>query len=939
MDDDDGFVTVHITPAHAAASQPIKSKPNDVVPAIKPAAVVSTSAPTSKAGVNSDSGGTQRVSVDEDGFATVHVKKSNTTRDSGKGETDDISAKTRLTAAASTKFQSDGSKSKGPSIEAARTHFTQLLPKRVSDPLQPSGYRVCVPGEVRGADGEPAQFYSPFTADSKQIAEFGVGISLYFKTLKLLFVVLAICAAIMSVPIRANKKFNPPDGLTKSSLLGSTLGATPESLSYAGQGTPDIVITFIFLIIALSSGYLQSYFVGKVDKDNLTTSDYSVQVDNPPYTISDPDEYYRHFSAFGDVVLVTIAMNNGDLISTMAEKKVYEEGIEAQQRYKEIADGTMSAYKDQHQAGCCTKLLQCGGYSATLGYYQNLLKDANARLRSLVQKDYRPWRVFITFAKQKDQRECLKRTAVSYYRVVTGSAPGSEANFGGSLLNISRSPEPGDVLYYNSQYSRLNRWLRIVVSFSIATAALVLVFVIIRALRKAGTGATAIFIQIVNAILPAFVLFLTNYVERHVERSDEQMSILLKLVVVRCINSAVLIYLAAPGVEKFSAEHLAHIQSILIADAVTAPILRAVNIPKLLNEYYFAGQVATQEELNVLFTPADWSLAERYTDMLKTLFVGFFYAVPLPSGLIITCFTMLSTYVVDKYSLMRQWKQNIGLDESLSTVARYFLLIIVFAHVAVSKGYFADWPYSDPANTSKCNLFTCSIRPYMTQEQASLVRTYNGLDIAFFVIIVVWFVLFNFGGWVCSLFGKGDEQHAEHAHADVEKDTSYRELRSQSAFVPILEPVGHANPLIMSDVSKLPNQYLPIKRSRLFNAVDVDPANFSVVRKEELPSITDDKVLRSLFTQVCFYERKLVGAGKEFKPYVKPVFSAGSAMAPTPAVSIEMSASAPSTGSDTAAGAGANTGLPAGWTEKRDGAGKVYYSNSITKLTSWTRPT
>jgi hypothetical protein len=865
----------------------------------------------------------------------VHVKKSNN-KDSGKGGIDDISAKTRLTAAVSTKFQSDGSKPKGPSVEAARTHFTQLLPKRVSDPLQPSGYRVCLPGEVRGADGEPAQFYNPFTADSKQIAEFGIGISLYFKTLKLLFIALAICAAIMAVPIRANKKFNPPDGLTKSSLLGSTLGATADSLSYAGQGTPDIVITFILLIIALCSGYLQSYFIGKVDKDNLTTSDYSVQIDNPPYTISDPDEYYRHFSAFGDVVLVTIAMNNGDLISAMAEKKVYEEGMEAQQRYKEIADSTMAAYKDQNQAGCCTKLLQCGGYSATLGYYQDLLKDTNARLRSLVQKDYRPWRVFVTFAKQKDQRECLKRTAVSYYRIMTGSAPGSEANFGGRLLSIARSPEPGDVLYYNSQYSKFNRWLRIVVSFSIASAVLVLVFVIIKALSKAGTGATAVFIQIVNAILPAFVLFLTSYVERHVERSDEQMSILLKLVVVRCINSAVLIYLAAPGVEKFSAEHLSHIQSILIADAVTAPTLRALNIPGLLNEYYFAGQVATQEELNVLFTPADWSLAERYTDMLKTLFVGVFYAVPLPSGLIITCFTMFSTYIVDKYSLMRQWKQNIGLDESLSTVARYFLLIIVFAHVAVSKVYFANWPYSDPGNESSCNLFTCSVMPYMTAQQASLVRTYNGLDIAFFAIIIVWFVFFNFGGWVCSLFGRGDQQHAEHAHADLEKDTSYRELRSQSAFVPILEPVGHANPIIMSDVSRLPNQYLPIKRSRLFNAVDVDPADFSVVRKEELPSISDEKVLRSLFTQVCFYERKPAGAGKEFKPYVKPVFSAGSAIsvAGTPAVSIEMSASAPSTGSDTV-----NSGLPVGWTEKRDNAGKVYYSNSITKLTSWTRPT
>jgi hypothetical protein len=37
-----------------------------------------------------------------------------------------------------------------------------------------------------------------------------------------------------------------------------------------------------------------------------------------------------------------------------------------------------------------------------------------------------------------------------------------------------------------------------------------------------------------------------------------------------------------------------------------------------------------------------WNLAERYTDVLKTLFVGLFYSAILPTGLIITVIAMVS---------------------------------------------------------------------------------------------------------------------------------------------------------------------------------------------------------------------------------------------------------------------------------------------------------
>ena len=131
-------------------------------------------------------------------------------------------------------------------------------------------------------------------------------------------------------------------------------------------------------------------------------------------------------------MLVTIAYNNGVLIETMANKKLYESMVRAQQRYKEMAESGLSRYVDQDQVSCFTKGMQQLGYSPTLGYVQDLLADENKLLNSLVQKDYRPWRVFVTFATQSQQLHCLRATKTSHFQIMSGSAPGSAANFDGT---------------------------------------------------------------------------------------------------------------------------------------------------------------------------------------------------------------------------------------------------------------------------------------------------------------------------------------------------------------------------------------------------------------------------------------------------------------------------------------------------------------------------
>lgn len=163
----------------------------------------------------------------------------------------------------------------------------------------------------------------------------------------------------------------------------------------------------------------------------------------------------------------------------------------------------------------------------------------------------------------------------------------------------------------------------------------------------------------------------------------------------RCINSGLLIFLAVNYTQMFSIAHLESIQGILIADATYGPLLRALDVSGVIWRWGISPLISnTQDEMNAYWRGSDWFLAERYTDMLKTLFVGLFFLVPLPTSLFISCFAELFSYIVDKYCLFNIWRRPPAINSSLSVLARYGFGLTLFAHVCISRVFFANWPYS-----------------------------------------------------------------------------------------------------------------------------------------------------------------------------------------------------------------------------------------------------
>ena len=188
-----------------------------------------------------------------------------------------------------------------------------------------------------------------------------------------------------------------------------------------------------------------------------------------------------------------------------------------------------------------------------------------------------------------------------------------------------------------------------------------------------------------------------NYfrLELHVRESDFQISILTKLLVARCVNSALFLFIRTERPDMFSATNLLSIQYILMADAFLTPGIRYLNLWDIFQRYSAIELYHTQTEVNAKWQGSQWTLAERYTDCLKTVYTGLFYAVPLPTGLYLVAITMMTTYCVDKYSLFRLWRRKGTIDASLGTISKNFFAFSVLSHVATSYYFFNFWPFCD----------------------------------------------------------------------------------------------------------------------------------------------------------------------------------------------------------------------------------------------------
>eukprot|EP01084_Bolivina_argentea_P254662 428171_1 len=251
-----------------------------------------------------------------------------------------------------------------PTIKKALEFRKLNMPHRVKAPNQPTGYRLARIGE-KNALGEPAKLYGFCNTGPKHLDEFGIGIGLYFRQLYYLAVVFGVCVLVYICSIIHNQGFNEL-AETPTWLQGTVHGAHLNDLKWTRTGIPDIIVVVILLLFSITAKKAEGIAITAIDESQQTPQDYSICVHNPPFDFIDPDSYHRQYSKYGDIVFVTVILNNGELLKKITQKRVIHHKLKVvhatDHQTSLSSDGNVNHHESKPELPWWKRMLQPFGF-------------------------------------------------------------------------------------------------------------------------------------------------------------------------------------------------------------------------------------------------------------------------------------------------------------------------------------------------------------------------------------------------------------------------------------------------------------------------------------------------------------------------------------------------------------------------------------------------
>ncbi|CAM9506878.1 unnamed protein product [Discosporangium mesarthrocarpum] len=109
--------------------------------------------------------------------------------------------------------------------------------------------------------------------------------------------------------------------------------------------------------------------------------------------------------------------------------------------------------------------------------------------------------------------------------------------------------------------------------------------------------------------------------------------------------------------------------------------------------HFVARSAKTQDKTNSFFNGTKVLIAERYSSMLKTMFVCLFFSAIFPQGYFIASMALFMTFWASKFCLFNVWKTPPPVDQKLATITSRYLLLALLIHILVSVQFYRGWPF------------------------------------------------------------------------------------------------------------------------------------------------------------------------------------------------------------------------------------------------------
>jgi hypothetical protein len=488
-------------------------------------------------------------------------------------------------------------------------------------------FHLCHSGE----NDDPTKLYSPIFTPHKQLGDFGLGLGLYFSTLRVitLITLIAEIISLYNIMYFASDDYLPQDyredlgALVQGSAIctrttwvpcddcqcevdGRSFGAFPPErcvrevngtrtfvLRNDCDGTPwqlgaaNFASVMWLLLATLALGYFLKWQEVQFDEDEQTAQDYSVLITNPPADAKDPDEWKKFFEdscGGAHVTVCTIAVDNDLLVRTLVERRERLRTINNMQKpgsSMRMLDLAKVAAEEERKRTLLGKLLAM--VVPGIPEHFSRIVALNAKVEGLAQLDYPVTNVFLTFETEKDQRQVLSSLSVGSFKAnrndVKAVKDPKHLFRGKYVLNVSEPDEPNTVRWQDLNAGAWQKTKETTFTTFCTLVAIVLVAVLVNIANDASTVGAAYTIAVFNTVFPMFAKALCNF-ESHPSEGLKQTSLYFKIAAFRWVSTAVVISIITPFTLTLSNKNglVTQVYALFFADIVTTNALQLLDI-------------------------------------------------------------------------------------------------------------------------------------------------------------------------------------------------------------------------------------------------------------------------------------------------------------------------------------------------------------------------
>jgi len=627
-----------------------------------------------------------------------------------------------------------------PDIRKSWAFYENItLPRYVVKSKNQKGYERARPGENYE---EGTKLFPIFKTKTADLADFGLGIGLYFKTIVGLAVMTGVAGlfnifVIVKYGESSGTEMSYQDILIYgSAFCTNTQVVNIENFVRSGEGddqcgpvyegvppetylhrytydqetqtcqvlknncVPDFfsmgIVHYMSMLFIICAMYIMFFVTQKklaiqYDEEELTASDYSVQVTHPPKRAINPDEWRDFFSQFGEVNSCTVVLNNEKLVKALVTRRRFVDQLEL------VLPPGIDVKADE------AEILKFKDAQPLM----KKIKDIEAEIIEL-SKDKKideVINVFCTFETENSQRKALAALSCGYLqRTLNMKSMAKIPKFLDEHLVVQEPSEPTAIRWDSLDETWSVRIRERVISNFISILIIAGGAYVVSYINDHADGqyTTSICISFFNTMIPMFCVTANSY-ESHSAEGSYQSSLFMKIGLARWVNTVLVYFFITPftGVINHGniAEDISLIQlvaSLFISEMIINPLSYILDPFDFYYKHIAAPRALNQEKMDSYFKGYEFSLAERYTSLTKLVFLCFFYATIYPASYLFCSLSLVIIYCQDKYLLLRRWQQAPESGPEVAEFSRdYFFTTALVMHAVMTSYWWSGFPYDD----------------------------------------------------------------------------------------------------------------------------------------------------------------------------------------------------------------------------------------------------